>query len=173
MDHLDAEHVHLPTFDTTGVSTGDAEAVARSLITAPDAYAMMLDRGRGAYASALRRVAASDAPVVFFCAAGKDRTGVFAAMVLGLLGVSDDDIVADYALTGEVIEKIHVLRGIQDPQIAASEHIIGKDLRMAYPASMEATLVHVHERWGDWGGYAESIGVEAEVLEALRARLLV
>ena len=32
-------------------------------------------------------------------------------IVLGLLGVSDDDIVTDYALTHEVIEKIHVLRG--------------------------------------------------------------
>ncbi|WP_340537346.1 tyrosine-protein phosphatase [Nocardioides sp. GXZ039] len=40
-----------------------------------------------------------DAPVLFHCAAGKDRTGTVAALVLGLLGVPDEEIIADYVLT--------------------------------------------------------------------------
>ena len=43
---------------------------------------------------------------VFYCAAGKDRTGVLAAIVLAVLGVDDDDIVADYALTDSVARAI-------------------------------------------------------------------
>ena len=172
IDLVDAEHLHLPTFDTTRPMAEDAELMA-SLITAPDAYMSMLDRGAGAYASALRRVAESEDPVVFFCAAGKDRTGVFAAMVLGLLGVSDDDVVADYALTGEVLEKIHALRDHEDPTMEASAHRLGEDLRAAYPESMTATLARVHAKWGDWTGYAASIGVGDDVLAQLRARLLV
>ena len=39
-------------------------------------------------------------PLVFHCFAGKDRTGILTALVLGLLGVADDDIAADYALSG-------------------------------------------------------------------------
>jgi protein-tyrosine phosphatase len=39
------------------------------------------------------------APVVFHCAGGKDRSGIVAALVLALLGVSQDDIAADFALT--------------------------------------------------------------------------
>ena len=45
-------------------------------------------------------------PAVFFCSAGKDRTGVLAALLLAILGVPDAEIVADYALTGEVVSVI-------------------------------------------------------------------
>ncbi len=46
---------------------------------------------------AVDRIAAhAGEPTLFHCAAGKDRTGVVAAMVLGLLGVDDEAIVADY-----------------------------------------------------------------------------
>ncbi len=40
-------------------------------------------------------------PVVIGCAAGKDRTGVAIALLLAAIGVPDDVIVADYALSGE------------------------------------------------------------------------
>ena len=46
-------------------------------------------------------------PAVFFCNAGKDRTGVVAAMVLGLLGVDDETVAGDYALTQEVLDAIY------------------------------------------------------------------
>ncbi|GAF41054.1 tyrosine/serine phosphatase [Agrilactobacillus composti DSM 18527 = JCM 14202] len=38
-------------------------------------------------------------PTIFHCFAGKDRTGVAAALILKLLGVSDQDILADYLQT--------------------------------------------------------------------------
>ncbi len=166
-----AEHRHLPTFDTTRPMTDDEEIV-ESLIDAATAYEMMLDRGRESYAAALRTVADSTDPVVFFCAAGKDRTGVFAAIVLGLLGVSDDDIVRDYALTGEVIDQIHALRGESGREQMANLHRIGDDLRNAYPASMAATIDRVHDRWGGWEEYADDIGVDPATVERLRSRLL-
>jgi len=169
---LDAEHLHLPTFDTTRPLVEDDD-ILRTLVTAPDAYMSMLNNGAPAYAAALRRVAQSENPVVFFCAAGKDRTGVFAALVLGLLGVSDDDIVADYAMTGEVIERIHALREGSDTTLPASAHVIGKDLHNAFPESMTATLERMHAEWGDWVGYITAIGVEPDVLAQLRGRLLV
>jgi protein-tyrosine phosphatase len=51
--------------------------------------------------SALEVIAEEEnAPVVIHCAAGKDRTGVLAALVLRLLGVAEKDVIADYALTG-------------------------------------------------------------------------
>jgi hypothetical protein len=45
-------------------------------------------------------------PALFHRSAGKDRTGILAATILALLGVSKDDIVADYLLTNEVIDGI-------------------------------------------------------------------
>ncbi|WP_062985568.1 tyrosine-protein phosphatase [Nocardia anaemiae] len=44
--------------------------------------------------------------VLFHCAAGKDRTGILAAMVLDAVGVAAEAIATDYALTGERLERI-------------------------------------------------------------------
>ena len=43
-------------------------------------------------------------PVLFHCAAGKDRTGVVAALVLAVLGVHDEQIVADYVLSDAAVD---------------------------------------------------------------------
>lgn len=45
-----------------------------------------------------------NAPVLFHCTAGKDRTGFAAAMILSALGVSRDDIYKDYMLSAEYIK---------------------------------------------------------------------
>src|SRR4029078_2117372 len=63
-------------------------------------YLAMLDQGSGSIVGALEMIADADrVPLVFHCSAGKDRTGVLAAVLLSVLGVSDDDIAADYALS--------------------------------------------------------------------------
>jgi protein tyrosine/serine phosphatase len=46
-------------------------------------------------------------PALFHCAAGKDRTGVLAALVLDAVGVTPEAIVADYALSAE---RLHLIR---------------------------------------------------------------
>ncbi|MBF6507604.1 tyrosine-protein phosphatase [Nocardia farcinica] len=48
-----------------------------------------------------RIVLEADGPVLIHCAAGKDRTGVSAALLLSAVGVRDDAIVADYARTDQ------------------------------------------------------------------------
>src|SRR3546814_1714371 len=60
-----------------------------------DRYLDLLVHGGDAFAQAFTLVA-SGSPALFHCAAGKDRTGVVAAMVLGLVGVPHDEITADY-----------------------------------------------------------------------------
>jgi protein-tyrosine phosphatase len=50
----------------------------------------------GQYAKILRRIAAGDLPAVEHCTAGKDRTGVFSAILLTALGVPRDTVVRDY-----------------------------------------------------------------------------
>jgi protein tyrosine/serine phosphatase len=45
-------------------------------------------------------------PAVFHCSAGKDRTGILGATILTVLGVSREDVVADFLMTNEVIDGI-------------------------------------------------------------------
>ncbi len=71
-----------------------------------DRYLEISEDGVRNLRTALETIARADnAPVVIHCAAGKDRTGVLTALVLSLAGVSESDIVADYALTGLATER--------------------------------------------------------------------
>ncbi|MFC4111188.1 tyrosine-protein phosphatase [Nonomuraea zeae] len=81
------------------VAAFDEQAgVARYLA---DRYLEVTEDGVENLRTALETIARADnAPVVIHCAAGKDRTGVLIALTLSLAGVGEDDIVADYALTG-------------------------------------------------------------------------
>jgi protein-tyrosine phosphatase len=65
-------------------------------------FAEVADDGRAEIGRALQLVAAAaeqNTPLVFHCASGKDRTGLLAALVLGLLGVPEPTIIEDFTLT--------------------------------------------------------------------------
>src|SRR6185295_4977286 len=66
-------------------------------------YRRMLMSGRAAYRTLVETIARGDGSVLYHCAAGKDRTGVATALLLGLAGVSDEDIVADYARSAGLV----------------------------------------------------------------------
>ena len=71
-----------------------------------DRYLEVTEDGVENLRTALETIARADnAPIVIHCAAGKDRTGLLTALILSLAGVSEDDIVADYALTGLATER--------------------------------------------------------------------
>jgi protein-tyrosine phosphatase len=163
-------HLHCPTFDMN--PNGEAPFVGGSAATF---YARMMESGAPAYVAAANAIADPDVtPAVFFCMAGKDRTGVFAAVVLGLVGVPDDVIVADYALTHEVLPTIAQRREARE----ATESMrirwddIPDDLKGAHSHVMEELLTIVQERWGGWEGYAEAVGIPTDVVAALRTQLV-
>jgi protein-tyrosine phosphatase len=70
-------------------------------------YEEMLDFGANAIAQTLRLLGQADNhPFGFFCAAGKDRTGVMTAVLLRLLDVADEAIVSDYVLSGPELDRL-------------------------------------------------------------------
>ncbi|MGN9841746.1 tyrosine-protein phosphatase [Nonomuraea sp. H19] len=60
----------------------------------------------GAVVAALRAMSLNDGAALVHCAAGKDRTGVLAALALEVAGVTREAIVEDYVATGERLELI-------------------------------------------------------------------
>lgn len=64
-------------------------------------YSEMIVRDRDHYRDLFEIILSENqrGGILFHCTAGKDRTGVTAALLLGLAGCEDADIVADYALT--------------------------------------------------------------------------
>jgi hypothetical protein len=78
-------------------------------------YARMVRDAAPQLVTALSVIAHAPGATAFHCAAGRDRTGVLAAVLLLALGATDDDIVADYARTGPnmaaVLERSRPLMG--------------------------------------------------------------
>lgn len=108
--------------------------------------------------------------VVFHCAAGKDRTGVVAAMLLAVLGVSDDDIVADYALTNQAMPSI-LERLASDPLHAAAVAQMPASRRTVQPEIMRRFLELIDLKHGGVRTWLETAGVAPRSIDALRRRL--
>jgi protein-tyrosine phosphatase len=119
-------------------------------------------------------VDAPDRPLLFHCAAGKDRTGIAAAVLLGTLGVSDEVILDDYELTSTYwgARRLEILAPVMAEHGVTEERI--RPLVEARRPVLAATLEHVHDRWGGFEGYArDHLGVEPHLPERLRGSLLV
>jgi protein-tyrosine phosphatase len=124
-----------------------------------------------AVVGALRALAeAEEGASVVHCAAGKDRTGVVCALALAVAGVGHDDIVADYALTADVIDAI-VARLAASPTYA--EDMERRDVASHTPRAetMDRVLTLLDERWGGPLGWLEAHGFGGGDQAALRARL--
>jgi protein-tyrosine phosphatase len=135
-------------------------------------YLRMVENGGAAFRRVFETLAAPDAsPTVFHCIAGRDRTGVAAALVLGALGASPADIAADYAMTGTHLRP-HVHRFARQ-----AERLTITTERMAAILDTEEAAMHrfldeLLRRHGSLDAAVHALGVDDDVLRSLRSRLL-
>jgi len=168
VSHTGIRHINAPVFEQDHSPVGNANDEFPGYFVA---YQRMLESGRNAYRTLFETVAETEGRVLFHCAAGKDRTGVAAALMLGLAGVDDATIVEDYAqsygllapLLGEWLPKM-AERGIDAER--------GKKLMASPPEDMANTLTHIRSMYGGPAGYLESIGVSETTLSAVKSRLV-
>lgn len=151
-------------------------AMAPSADRSPEAmsanYLNILELSSGLVLHAVRAITADDAlPAVFFCAAGKDRTGVLAAVILGALGVGDEDVVADYVASGDAIVQIIGRLGAS-PGSPAMYRELPPEHFAPYARTMWTVIDRVRTGYGSFDGYLRSKGLSDRELETLRAALL-
>ncbi|GAB3644563.1 tyrosine-protein phosphatase [Glycomyces tarimensis] len=124
-------------------------------------YSGMLEAGYKAVRDSLDVIALGE-PVVFHCMAGKDRTGIVAAVLLSLLGVDEVDIAADYELSNIGIAR---WRAWRDANVGKPS----SDRGLGTPAeAMRQTIAEMNARFGSLEAYARAIGFkDAERLREL------
>jgi protein-tyrosine phosphatase len=139
-------------------------------------YANLLESQARQLALGVTLVAMGEGATVFHCAAGKDRTGVFAAVVLSLLGASSDTISADYAATAARLPRLYPrLRAILGQLIPESQLADGQDrgaMMGAHAASMDAMQQILVERHGNVAEPVRQAGLSDAVIGQLRTRLV-
>ena len=106
-------------------------------------------------------------PALFHCNAGKDRTGVLGATLLSVLGVSREDVVADFLMTNEVIDgilaRIKKMPGFQDST---------RDGIMAPQSAIEKFLDVMQREFGGPESYLLRHGVQQETMNGFKESML-
>ncbi|HEX5272455.1 MAG TPA: tyrosine-protein phosphatase [Gemmataceae bacterium] len=125
----------------------------------------VLERLRPQLNTALAVIAAAGPdPLLFHCVAGKDRTGVIAALLLTLAEVVPGAIAADYAASTENLRQAY-LRRYRDADPAAIVEVVRCPEEAVY--NMLAYL----DRAGGIRAYLRGIGLSEAEISRLRARL--
>jgi len=114
--------------------------------------------------------AAPEGAVLFHCHAGKDRTGLIAALLLALASVPEPTIAEDYALSQACLQPIYEERLRQEPDPAKRERLastIG-----SVPETMLGILAHIDARHGGAEQYLLAAGVAPADVLRLQRRVL-
>ena len=136
-------------------------------------YRDMLEIGSSRFADAMHVLAQTDSlPAVFHCAAGKDRTGVLAALLLSSLGVDNAHICADYGLTQDAMQRTIAWSKVHRPELAERYANIPKAYLAADPRAMQIILTELAQQHGSVRNYVREIGVADATVEALGNLLL-
>jgi len=134
-----------------------------------DRYLNFAEDGREGLLGALQVIAdPSQAPVIVHCMAGKDRTGTVCALTLALLGVSDEDIATDYALTTSAMEPLTQYLMRKNPEaVRGNEHMFDSP-----PGAMRLFLDDLRALHGSVEGFVREIGLTDAEIASMRRHLL-
>ena len=156
----------LPEEDDIAVNAEASEGTARG-------YTQLLDLLKPRYRNVLATLAEPSAqPALFHCAAGQDRTGTVAALLLGIAGVPPDTIAEDYALSARYLRDRYVAE-FAPPELSPDE-FTWQDYQAQFcpPEVMLTTLEHLEERYGGAEAYVRAIGLTQEQVDSLRWALV-
>ncbi|GIF18671.1 protein tyrosine/serine phosphatase [Actinoplanes tereljensis] len=134
-----------------------------------DRYLNFAEDGREALLASLRIISdPQQAPVIVHCMAGKDRTGTVCALALSLLGVSDEDIASDYALTTSSMKRLtDYLLENHPSAVLGNEHMFDSP-----PAAMLMFLSDLRALHGSVEEYVREIGMLDSEIGRMRSHLL-
>jgi protein-tyrosine phosphatase len=131
------------------------------------------------YGKILHRIVAGDLPAVEHCTSGKDRTGVFSAILLTALGIPRDVVVQDYLLTEHYLlaldsfestrAQLQKIFGLAEPLDDASV----KAIVAVNPQTLEATFDNINKTYGSFDAYLlDAVKLPDADRTILRQRLL-
>jgi protein-tyrosine phosphatase len=162
--------LHRPIIDETRAERLDEPGPAP--VSPAAIYLLMLDRFATRLTDVVRLVAdPTTHPVVFHCAAGKDRTGIVAALVLGLLDVDRETIVADYVFTADVMPLLLERHRAAAEALGRAPEVARQHFE-ADADAMRGALAGLDDRYGGVEAYLRTHGLPAATVTTLRETLL-
>lgn len=149
-----------------GIASVQKFEAERERVGLPDLYIHLLEQARAPIGQVFSSLAAArSGACLFHCSHGKDRTGLIAALLLMLAGVSDSDIIANYQISSTYLK----------PWFDTFIDQIPADILHFFhtqPQNMELTLRYFHQHFASAAAYLAACGVSQPEINELRYRLL-
>lgn len=146
--------------------TGDVSNLVFSQedFTMAKMYVELLETSEG-ITPVFKKIAQTEGNILFHCAAGKDRTGVVAMLLLSLVGVSRQDIVSNYEVTFTNI-----------PSLVAAfkthEHTIKEEYLQSKPESIITAYEHIESKYGSTEAYLIEKGLTTQEINQIIQRFI-
>jgi protein-tyrosine phosphatase len=179
LDGDDIDYHHLPLTTTVAVPMGEGEGLRglRTPAAVGEWYASLVVGDARTIVTGFEVVADAPRAVLFHCAAGKDRTGVFAASLLTVLGAEPDAIIADYALTDAAMPAIQKRLEVFFASLLGERHepwdVETAGAILAAPAASMAAMLQLLDREpGGFRGVLRRGGLTNALAGTLRERLV-
>lgn len=186
--HVDLSRLGSRGIDYHNIALGGQVMTGHELPTShqemAEFYCRLVDQHAAQMVGALGLIAYSPGGVVFHCAAGKDRTGMLAAFLLGALGASDEAIAADFAFSQANLPLMlarwrgMVQIGGDGPGLPPRDVLDAVDLEnmpMLMTAPVEGLIMAMdllRQRHGDFMAPLYEAGLDTHLVSGLRARLV-
>jgi protein-tyrosine phosphatase len=184
IDDRTVQHVAVPIDATPAKGNSDVvksllsdhPTVAQLRSRLDQSYQRMVIDSAPQYATVFRQLREDRLPLLYHCTAGKDRTGVFSALLLLSLGVPRETVFADYALTNNYLTpdaQRQMARASANPAMAQISPEQARVLMAADPEYLRSALAAIDEKYGSFDNYRRrALGVSDADLEGLKSRLL-
>ena len=130
-----------------------------------DSYIEMIE-GKEQIGEVFRIIANTTGGVLYYCNAGKDRTGVVSALLLKLLGVDDKEIVLDYIASGVYLSEM--LEAFANS--TSIERI--REIIVPKAETMFSVLRYIDEKYGTIEKYLELCGVMQSEINKIKEKIL-
>jgi protein-tyrosine phosphatase len=150
--------------------------------TATDMFAMMHETYRklpyeqvASYREIFRRLSRGQLPLLFHCAAGKDRTGVAAALILTALGVPREAVIEEYLISEYYFDSGRriALENASGTLLKQVPPDIWEPLMHAKKSYLEAMFSQLQDNHGSIEGYiAEQLEIGQDEIDQMRTHLL-
>ncbi|HEY8568759.1 tyrosine-protein phosphatase [Microbulbifer sp.] len=145
-------------------------------------YTDLVKQQTPAYRAMFQKLIENDEPLLFHCTAGKDRTGIGAALILTALGVDRETVKQDYMLSNQTLAGVKMMELPEDAnekekRMYAFMAQLPEDVRGAMfgveLSWLESAFAEMERQHGSVEGYIEhALDVDAQELSLLKARYL-